>query len=219
MAITQNTLIGRTSGRVGNAVFSTWKGRNVLKQKAETVANPRTILQQMNRLRFATLLNIGKSLQPIITYGFQELKRQTWLNNFMSINSYTDFLSWDDNTQSWIADLNNMVISSGNLFASPIISTGVTDNENGTSTLNITISPAILANQNVQDRAFILVTSANPTFQHIELGENTRNDFLPSGGLNVLLPFLPTEDIYTYLFFVSPDNKIVSNSVVYHLEI
>lgn len=219
MAITQNTLIGRTSGRVGNAVFSTWKGRNVLKQKAETVANPRTILQQMNRLRFTTLLNIGKSLQPIITYGFLELKKYTWLNNFMRINSYTDFLTWDDGTQSWVVNLNNMVIASGNLFVTPINDTGVTDNGDDTSTLHINIDPTVLANQNPQDRAFILVTSANQNFQFMQLGEKTRADFGGIGTLNVILPFVPTEDIYTYLFFISPDNKIVSNSFVHHLEI
>lgn len=219
MAITQNTLIGRTSGRVGNAVFSTWKGRNVLKQKAETVANPRTILQQMNRLRFTTLLNIGKSLQPIITYGFSELKKYTWLNNFMRINSYTDFLTWDDVTQSWVTNLNNLVLASGNLFVTPILDSGVTDNGNGTSTLGITIAPGVTANQNTQDRAFVLVTSANGMFQTMQLGEQTRGDSAPLGSLNVLLPFVPTEDIYTYLFFISPDNKIVSNSVVHHLEI
>lgn len=219
MAITQNTLIGRTSGRVGNAVFSTWKGRNVLKQKAETVANPRTILQQMNRLRFTTLLNIGKSLQPIITYGFLELKKFTWLNNFMRINSYTDFLEWDDIESLWVTKLENLVLSSGNLFVTPIIDTGVTDNGNGTGTLQIVIDPVLLANQNSQDRAFVLVMSANPNYQYISLGEFERSHFYPSGGGNFTLPFVPDTDIYTYLFFISPDNKIVSNSVVHHLEI
>lgn len=219
MAITQNTLIGRTSGRVGNAVFSTWKGRNVLKQKAETVANPRTILQQMNRLRFTTLLNIGKSLQPIITYGFLELKKFTWLNNFMRINSYTEFLEWDDTNSVWKTNLENLVISSGNLFVTPINDTGITDNLDGTSTLQIVIDPVLLANQNSQDRAFVLVMSPNPNYQWLSLGEFERSLFFPSGGGNFTLPFVPTEDIYTYLFFISPDNKIVSNSVVHHLEI
>lgn len=219
MAITQNTLIGRTSGRVGNAVFSTWKGRNVLKQKAETVTNPRTILQQMNRLRFTTLLNIGKSLQPIITYGFSELKKFTWLNNFMRINSYTEFLEWNEANSNWDTNLNNLVLSSGNLFVTPIIDTGVTDHGNGTSTLEIVIDPVLLANQNSQDRAFVLVMSANPNYQYMSLGEYKRSDFFPSGAGSFGLPFVPDTDIYTYLFFISPDNKIVSNSVVHHLEI
>lgn len=33
MARVQNTLIGRASGSVGGATFTTWKGINVLKSK------------------------------------------------------------------------------------------------------------------------------------------------------------------------------------------
>ena len=69
MAIVQNTLIGRSSGRVGNAVFTQWKGKNVLKQKPEIVTNPRTALQQQQRSRFTTLMAIGKSLRPILQFG------------------------------------------------------------------------------------------------------------------------------------------------------
>ena len=95
MAIVQNTLIGRSSGRVGNAVFSQWKGRNVLKQKPEIVTNPRTALQQQQRSKFVTLMALGKSLRTALQLGFKEYANQmSWLNRFMSTNNGSGVLNF-----------------------------------------------------------------------------------------------------------------------------
>lgn len=51
MAIVSNTLIGKTRGSVGNVTFTTWKGRNVIKEKSKP-ANPNSEKQAKQRLKF-----------------------------------------------------------------------------------------------------------------------------------------------------------------------
>jgi len=46
---TYSALIEKLSGKVGNGVFSNWKGRGVLRCLSSSVSNPRTVRQQNNR--------------------------------------------------------------------------------------------------------------------------------------------------------------------------
>jgi hypothetical protein len=55
MAIPSNTLIGKTKGSVGNVTFTTWKGRNVIKEKSNSPANPRTPAQVAQRAKFSKI--------------------------------------------------------------------------------------------------------------------------------------------------------------------
>jgi len=56
MAIVSNTLIGKSRGSVGNATFTVWKGRNVLKEKSTNPANPRTPAQLLQRAKFSRMV-------------------------------------------------------------------------------------------------------------------------------------------------------------------
>lgn len=73
MARVSNTLIGRSSGSIGNATFSTWKGINVLKEKATSVANPSTPTQLMNRSAMRQAVAIGRVLYAMVFLGFKSL--------------------------------------------------------------------------------------------------------------------------------------------------
>jgi hypothetical protein len=72
MARTQNTLIGRTSGSIGGVTFSTWKGINVAKSKATSVADPKTPAQLAQRARMANAVILFKALGAITNTGFIE---------------------------------------------------------------------------------------------------------------------------------------------------
>lgn len=73
MAKVSNTLIGPASGRVGNAVFSRWKGINVLKEKPFTVANPQSDNQIMRRSALSQVVSIFRQAPSAIRAGFKKL--------------------------------------------------------------------------------------------------------------------------------------------------
>lgn len=88
MSVVSNTLIGHASGSIGNATFSTWKGKNVLKSKATSVANPKTPGQLQQRMAFTKLLILFRFIPAIIKAGFKKLAvGKSEYNAFMAYNS------------------------------------------------------------------------------------------------------------------------------------
>ena len=59
MAVTQNPHIGRSKNAFATAVFTTWKGRNVMKGKPISVHNPDTPAQKKQRSAFGRRFNFG----------------------------------------------------------------------------------------------------------------------------------------------------------------
>ena len=87
MAIVQNTLIGRSQNKVGGTVFSTWKGKNVLKSKPLTVANPQTDGQQAQRSKMRQLVDNFRFMLAIIRVSFIEVSAgSTEWASFMKYN-------------------------------------------------------------------------------------------------------------------------------------
>jgi len=60
-AVAENGVLGTTRGKVGNVVFSTWKGINTVRAKVDP-ANPQTQAQQDNRSDFGNLAVVGSDL-------------------------------------------------------------------------------------------------------------------------------------------------------------
>lgn len=221
MAIVQNTLIGRSKGRVGNAVFTTWKGRNVLKQKPEIVTNPRSALQQQQRSRFVTLMAIGKSLRPVLQLGFKEYAGTvSWLNRFMSTNSGSGLLFWMEGTQSWRVDYENLVVSEGSLHPTLVRIDSVEAGQivNGTAMTDVVLVwefPAI-SNQTNLDTMVVVLISGDTTAYSIR--EFTRSGVGPTTDIaNVTIPMLDrpaasTDPVYASVFFISSDGRIVSGN-------
>lgn len=224
MAIVQNTLIGRSSGRVGNAVFSQWKGRNVLKQKPEIVTNPRTALQQQQRSKFVTLMALGKSLRPALQLGFKEYANQmSWLNRFMSTNNGSGVLNFVAEYNVWETDLSKIVISEGSLNPTfiGIDSIDAGDIIDGVAMTNLTLSwPKIpVNNQSIDDRIVVVVMYNESTVY--KLREVTRNGEAPYDPTKAFYtiklndrPYTAGTQIYIAAFFVSADGRIVSGNSV-----
>jgi hypothetical protein len=85
MAVVSNVLIGKASGSVGNATFSTWKGINVLKEKAISVANPQTDKQVMRRSALAQVVAIFRQIPAACNLGFKKMAvKQSAYNAFES---------------------------------------------------------------------------------------------------------------------------------------
>lgn len=207
MAVVQNTLIGRARGRVGNAVFRTHKGQNIVSQKAEVVANPRTALQQSNRARFTALLAIGRLLRPLIVIGFKEYSgSMSWLNKFMSTNTQSDLLIWDAGATEWIPNNQNLVIAEGSLQQNPFNIAAITN-----AGFSIEWDATPVANQSVDDKLSFLVSKPNaePLFFRFNGGAPVDRD---TGTASVLYDLVDGDVLTVVAFFVRNDGSIVSNS-------
>ena len=91
MALVQNPIIGKASGSVGNVTFAGWKGKNVMKTKAENSYSNPTQGQLNNNEMFATLVAFYRSIAVIITSGFKALAvGKSEYNAFMQENPYSE---------------------------------------------------------------------------------------------------------------------------------
>lgn len=204
MAVVSNTLIGRARGRVGNAVFRTHKGQNILSQKPEVVANPRSGQQQANRARFTALLAMAKLLRPILCLGFKEYSgMMSWMNRFMSTNATSSLFNWNASLNDWVADYNNLVIAEGSLFPTAIYLDSVASN-----TVSITYDTAPYANQSPNDKLYFVAIKNDELVPSLGLLE--RQD----GGADIDFGALAAGDkVHISAFFVTADKRIVSNSL------
>lgn len=62
MAILKQGILGGGSGSVASVVMTSWKGRNVLKAKPVSVANPQTEGQVAQRTSFKSVAQLGSTL-------------------------------------------------------------------------------------------------------------------------------------------------------------
>lgn len=73
MAVVSNNLIGAARNKIGNVVFSTWKGLFVLKNKPASVANPRTDAQVAQRSIITQLVALFRLIPSAVNAGFRQM--------------------------------------------------------------------------------------------------------------------------------------------------
>lgn len=84
---TQNPLIGRSSQKFSNSIFSTWKGINVVRSKPLEVANPQTPAQTEQRNKFGAMVNFARQALNTIKLGLKsQAIKQSEYNVFISKN-------------------------------------------------------------------------------------------------------------------------------------
>lgn len=86
MAIIQNPLIGRSKGKMGNAIFTKMYEKNVLRSKPIEVHNPRTAKQMKQRGLFKATTSLASQLLCVIRDGFSEVKNMSGYNAFTKEN-------------------------------------------------------------------------------------------------------------------------------------
>ena len=70
MAIIQNPIIGSSTGKMANVVFSRSFGKNILRSKALTVRNPNSDAQRAQRSFLSTVGLIAKQSKSMLLVGF-----------------------------------------------------------------------------------------------------------------------------------------------------
>lgn len=71
MAITQNPIIGRATGQAAGMIFSTVKGKNIIRAKAVSVKPSNTPRQVAQRAAMAAVVSIYGALRPVCQIGFR----------------------------------------------------------------------------------------------------------------------------------------------------
>lgn len=208
MARVSNTLIGPSSGRVGNAVFSTWKGINVLKEKPISVANPNSDGQQMRRSAMAQIVDWFRNIPSAVRVGFKKLavQKSEW-NAFASYNLKNGFDYSTPPTATIVpADI---LISKGTIASTPIDDT---DTSVGGGQLGIYwLNPSLEPGQSLSDLAIAVVFNATKNDFSVSVGNADRGDL--SDTWTMPATWQPNDVCHFYLGFYNPLSGESSDSV------
>ena len=208
MSIVQNVLIGRSKNKIGNAVFTTWKGKNVLKSKPLTVENPRTDAQLMRRDAMSKIVSFYRSIAGIVFLGWKQLAiGKSEYNAFVSYNLLNAF----DYSTPPTATLNmeDVLISKGTIAPAPVSAITAT---NGTATVTVTWpTTAALPGQAVTDKALLLVTNKQNNTSAQSVGLISRS--VGTATLTLSENNSTGDDITVWLGFYNPSDGKSSDSV------
>lgn len=207
MAKVQNTLIGRASGSVGGATFTTWKGVNVLKSKPESVANPRTLAQRSQRNRLTIMVVVYRALALIVSIGFKSRAvAKSAYNAFMSSNIVPSTTVDEDGN----ATLNfaNLKFALGTMGSIPITAVNAGAGQTQCEVeFNLFLNP-LGSSQN--DDAYMVAYNVRLN-EWIASNGFTRAD--GTADANFSGNILAGDTIHTYLFFKSANSDDVCDSV------
>ena len=207
MSLVSNPLIGRAKQSMGGATFTTWKGLQVLKNKATTVANPQTEGQINQRARLSMLVRMFSFVSAVVKQGFKEMAvGMSEFNGFTSANLKNSAVTASGGvaTVSW-ADL---LISKGSLPATPI--TSVTA-ENGDASALI-VFPSALSNPQFSAADKVLAAIYNLTKD--EWGTAIGTELRSNGDIEVTMPssLVTGNALKVYLAFYNTSTGKVSTS-------
>lgn len=204
MAIVQNPIVGRAIGKVANSVFTKWKGRNIWKSKAISVANPQTDGQLKQRARFSIVVRLASILLSILRVGMKEqATTKTESNAFTSINQRNGFLAWV--TDAWVQDFSKLEISKGSLDTTDVYVTAVTA---GDEDIVLTFDNDASGNQSLGDDFNVVVLNGE------DVVSTLAGAIRSAGAYTVGMPnAVASGDVINILtFFSSADGKKSSNN-------
>lgn len=202
-----NTILGPMRGRIGSMVFRQNKGQQIAQQYQPLVANPRSAMQQANRARFVALMAYGRLLRPLIAIGFKEYAgTKSWLAKFMSTNTASNLLEWNEASTSWLPNGENLVIAEGSLQQNPFNVDNVT-----ALGFDLTWTNTPVANQSSDDKLSYLVfkNGVEPLMFRFNGGAPVDRS---AGTTTIAYPLVDGDEVVIVSFFVRNDGSIVSNS-------
>ncbi len=104
---------GGYTGRVGNIVGSSWKGKSVMKIRPAKVNNPRTELQQANRGRFQLMGRFLSSQNRLVRIGWNAVAKNT--TPFNEAMRYNLAQAITGAAPDWFIDFSMVKLSSGQM--------------------------------------------------------------------------------------------------------
>lgn len=198
MAVTQNPHIGRSKNAFATAVFSTWKGRNVMRGKPISVHNPDTPEQKKQRGAFGATVQLWTRDLSAHKRGFNSFtSRMTEVNAFVqqNINKSVSFNTSGD----VVTDFDKLIISLGPLPQAKDLDITATA---GTYTVSWNGDPlSYLPNQSANDALAlaVIVQLSDGTFtvtNYTDIAQRDENTYvipdmyaIPVGGAVYVIPY------------------------------
>lgn len=147
----QNPLTGRSSGSFAGAIFSTWKGKNVVRSKPIEVKPSNTLAQIKNRNRLKATAEASKGCRIIIDKTFKpEAVGKTEQNVFVSKNLQN--VNIDPNTGEILGWSNTPVFALNTLVLNGL---GIIDIEATGDDLTVTFNRALTAEEAASLELFV----------------------------------------------------------------
>lgn len=210
MAVVQNTLIGSARGKVGGTVFTKQFGKNVLKSKPLSVANPNSDKQKDQRVSLARTVELYRSISAVINQTFKsQAVGMSAFNAFTSkakLNSFTY-------TGNGLPVMNpeDLLISKGTI--SPVAATGkeiTIPAKSVTVVFPVTLSDA---SQKATDKAVLGLYNAKSGLIRASITSAMRSSGTATASFDNV--DLAGDEYFVYLAFLSADGAKASDSVAY----
>lgn len=199
-------ITGQVRGSVNNLTFAVARGINYVKQKATSVANPRTLAQRIQRNRFIAILRVFQQIPSVVNKGFVgAYAHMSEYSAFMKINIIpATTITSGDNIK---VDYGLLKLSQGSLQPTPISGILATGGDN---VVVISFSPNTLGSQEATDLAYAIAYNENTGKWSAPKGDVLRS----AGEIAVYFAdnCAANDNIRAYLFFVGASNGKISNS-------
>jgi hypothetical protein len=197
-------ILGGFSGKVGNVIGGNWKGIDYMRVRPASVANPQTEGQVDQRTKFSTILQFLQPLTGFLQIGFRGYAiKMTAFNSAMSYNFRNAIIG---EYPDYVIDYENALISRGGLTGA----LNPTANSPGVGQVQFNWTDnSTDGNASPTDKVMALVY--NPARN--EAVYVTNGSARSAGTHTLTVPDQYTGDtVYTFISFISEDNKVVSNS-------
>ena len=207
MAVVQNPIIGRARGQAGGMVFTTQFGRNVLKSKALSVANPKTDKQLGRRAAMTQTVALYRSIAPVVQAGFR--------SKAIGMSAYNAFSSFNIK-QAYSFEASGKEIQ---IPAKSKVSVGTIKKESKTASTQAAAAKDVVvtfpttfagAGQSASDKVAVVVVNETKGETAFSFGKAIRSE----GTSTVTMPSnLTAEDVlHIYLGFIRDDGTDASDS-------
>ena len=199
-------ITGQVRGSVNNLTFAVARGINYVKQKATSVANPRTLGQRIQRNRFTAILRIFQQIPSVVNKGFVgAYAHMSEYSAFMKVNIVpATIVTLGDSVSVRYSDLK---LSQGSLQPTAISSVLAA---NGDNDVEISFPTQTLGSQESTDLAYAIAYNETSGKWSAPTG-----DVLRSAGV-ITVSFeddcVTNDTVRAYLYFVGASNGKISNS-------
>lgn len=193
------------TGKVGVVILQKWKNKTIGRQMPSSVANPETIGQRTQRGKFRYMAGLYSQMATLITVGFVTFRSQITEYNAFIKENIKEFLTNVDST-TLTFDFAKFYISKGSLAPTDTQVTYTT----GQASIEFAGTPLPNSNQTDADIPYGVVLSSTGDV----LGVNSLGSADRAGGELAIndARILTSGTKHAYVFFASPDYRIVSTS-------
>ena len=202
--ISGNSIFGKVSGKVGNLVYSSWKGKQYVRSIAEPTSKPKSQKQLDQTAKFKTIINFLQPLTLFIRVGFY--KKKSILSPSNAAMSYTYKNALTGSYPDYCIDYSKVLVSRGSLPGALNPEVRLTPE----GEIEFTWENNSIANEAMSDDQVLLVVY-NPDKQEVVtiIGGNLRS----AGSQVVALPStFAGNEVQCYIAFQNTHKLVVSDS-------